>query len=98
MRFVPFRLPVLVVTNITPKAARVPYMEDDAASFKTDIDSISSGLINWRLGISTLSTSIRGDAPAAPVLIEPVKPRNLILGLVPKSPVAVVMVKPGTAP
>ncbi|MNS79453.1 hypothetical protein D3C72_1131090 [compost metagenome] len=33
-----------------------------------------------------------------PIFTEPTRPRNLILGLVPKSPVAVVMVKPGTAP
>ena len=37
--------PRLVVITITPLAARAPYIEVDDASFSTDTDSISDGLI-----------------------------------------------------
>ncbi len=37
-------MPFLVVTSITPLAAREPYIDEAAASFKTVMLSMSSGL------------------------------------------------------
>src|SRR5690606_4295743 len=55
------------------------------------------GLIMDRLGTSTPSTSINGDAPPC-VCNDPLTPRNRIVGSPPKSPLGVETDKPETAP
>src|SRR3546814_12077024 len=47
----------LVVTNITPEAALEPYIDADAASFNTEILSISLGLMELISSIGTPSRS-----------------------------------------
>src|SRR5574344_1687990 len=69
-------------------------MEAEAASFKTEMLLMLSGLKNDKSGISTPSNKTRGLLFP---LIEPV-PRTLIEGEAPKSFVANVIVRPGTVP
>ncbi len=56
--------PLLVVTRITPFAPRAPYIAADEASLSTSIDSISFGFKNWKLDITTPSTTYSGLAEA----------------------------------
>ena len=60
-------VPRLVVTNITPAAAFIPYTAHEAASFNIVTDSTSLGLIYAMLR-STPSTRIRGPSP--PLYVE----------------------------
>ena len=90
-------VPFLVVISITPAAALDPYIEEDAASFKTLIDSMSSGFTNEILGISTLSSNING-VDLAVELIDAICPRIRITGSEPTSPLGTVIDKPGTEP
>ena len=75
-------LPLLVVTRITPPAAREPYNEADAASFSTSIDSTSPIFTDAKpSGIGNPSTTTNGPESA---LIEP-NPRTRIVGDSPAS-------------
>ena len=66
-----------------------------AASFNTDMLSISSGFTIEMSVTSTLSTNMSGlDSPFG----EPMLPRILMVGAPPISPELVVMVSPGTEP
>ena len=70
-------------------------MDADAASFNTDMLSISSGFTIEMSVTSTLSTNMSGlDSPFG----EPMLPRILMVGAPPISPELVVMVSPGTEP
>ena len=85
--------PLFVLTTITPFAALEPYMEAEAASLSTDIDSISWGLRLLRLP-SIPSTITRG----APLLRVPT-PLILIKSLsLPGSPEPWVTCTPGAVP
>ena len=89
-------MPSLVVTRITPNAARVPYMAEDDASLSTDISATSSGLRYERSSTGTPSTTIRGEEFC---LFERVPtPRMRMDAFSLKSPLDDVMVRPGTAP
>ena len=65
-------LAFLVVTRITPNAPRAPYIAEAAASFNTEIDSTSFGLIRL-ISPGTPSINTRGSPP----FTEP-RPRTLI--------------------
>ena len=86
--------PFLVVIKITPKAARAPYIADDAPSFKTDIVSTSFGFIVFRLRASTPSTKIKG---LALLLIDPI-PLMFKFGSALISPLPKVTFNPGDTP
>src|SRR5699024_6916179 len=58
---------------------------------------MSLGLIIDKLGTSTPSTNINGEAPPS-VCNEPLTPRNLIVGSPPKSPLGVETERPETEP
>ena len=69
----PSAFPFFVLTNTTPFAACEPYIEADAASFKTEILSISAGFTTSIFGEITPSIKIRGE-----VLFNVPSPRMVI--------------------
>ena len=80
---------------MTPKGAREPYIDDAAASFNTEIFSISCGLIVFK---SPSIPSIRiSGLPLEPSPIVPL-PRIFILAVLSTSPVLVEICNPGTNP
>ena len=62
-------VPRLVVITTTPLAARAPYMEVDDASFNTEMDSISLGLMVLKSEL-VMGTPSRINKGAVPELIE----------------------------
>ena len=72
-------------------------MDADAASFSTEIVSMSSGFTKFILGTSTLSTKISGAVPEL-ALNDPTDPRSLIVDSVPIPPTLFVIVSPGVIP
>ena len=58
--------PLLVVTTITPFAARAPYTAVEAASFSTDICSTSSGFKFRKSRSSQITSSITNNGVAPP--------------------------------
>ena len=90
-----FFSPFLVVINNTPLEALLPYKDVEDASFKTEVDSISFGLILFKLPeYGTPSTTIRGELLA---LIDP-KPLILIIGLEPGTALDWTILSPETRP
>ena len=87
-------LPFLVVTRTTPLAARAPYIAAVAASFNTEIDSMSLGLISVMLpGIPSINIKASGVAPNDPT------PRTRIVPVFsPGRPPGCVIVTPGICP
>ena len=88
--------PCLVVIRITPKAARLPYMADEEASFSTEMVAISLPLTIERSSTGTPSTIIRGEE-FCPFDSVP-KPRIDIDGEAFRAPLLLSTVRPGTAP
>jgi len=83
----------LVVTNITPAAAREPYIELAAASLRTEIFSISLGFILLISSVGIPSTIIR--ASLFPIVVFP---RTRIVPPLPGAPELRVTFNPATAP
>ena len=89
-------MPLLVFISITPNAALAPYIEVDAASFSTEMLSISSEFTNEMSLTTTLSTRIRGEPPSV-ALSDPI-PLMFMAGALFMAPLEKVTVSPGTAP
>ena len=90
-----FFFPFLVVISNTPFEALLPYNDVEDASFNTEVDSMSFGLILFKLPeYGTPSTTIRGELLA---LIDP-KPLILIVGLEPGTALDWTILRPETRP
>ncbi len=87
-------LPRFVVINITPLAPLEPYMAVSAASFKTEMDLISSIFSSFK-SRSILSTKTRGLVPPPKVDIPRIQNSDIFL---PGCPDCIIPIIPATFP